>query len=145
VRHRESYSHIGAEYAWKIVSAMSDERTRKEYQAEHDPTNAESPYKRYGDRIRVEVGYDSHWSLCPVEGCGPEPEGYQFRFQRTEVVDGIRQPPVMYVAQARFRRRVQGIDPAQLYTFNAPGVQVWEYVRGTPAGAQPSAQQGSRR
>lgn len=139
VRLRESYSATGAEYAYRVVSALSDERVRDEYQLAHSPQNPTSPYRRMGDAERVDVSYDSHIDLCPMTGCKPNelPMGYQFRFQRTITVQGRPQLPVFYTAQVRFRRGVEGIDPRQRFTFNGPAVQVTEYVAGTPAGAQP--------
>lgn len=131
---RESYSSGMADHAWRVVSAMSDERVRKEYQDRHNPRNPQSPYAVYGKTGVVTVDYDSHDDLAPPEGYRGPPPGYAFRFWRTEVRDGV--PPVraMWGASVRFRRDVPNIDPRQRYTFNAPGVQVWEYPGGRPVG-----------
>lgn len=142
VRHREAYSATGADYAWRVATALSEPKVGEEYKAAHDPRNPESPIARFGEKTRIDVAYDSHWDLCPVEGCADQAEGYAFRFWRTEVVDGAARQPVMHVAQLRFRRDVPGIDARQRATINGPAIQVREYVPGRPAGAQRGA--GSR-
>lgn len=142
VRHREAYSATGVDYAWRVVTALSEPKVGDEYKAANDPRNAESPFAKFGEKTRVDVAYDSHWDLCPVSGCPDEAEGYAFRFWRTEVVDGVPRQPVMHLAQLRFRRDVPGIDARQRATINGPAIQVREYVPGRPAGAQRGA--GSR-
>jgi hypothetical protein len=144
VRHREGYSSAGSEYASRIIWAMSTDKLWQEWWRDNNPRNPDSPFQKWGENKRVEIGFDSHYPLCDVMGCkeGEPPVGYQFRFWRTEVADGVRQPPVAYVAQMRFKRGVSGLHPAQLYTFNAPALQITDYVKGTPAGAQPG---GNRR
>lgn len=131
---RESFSSGMADAAWSIVSAMSDERVRKEYQERHNPRNPQSPWAIYGEKGSVKVEYDSHDDLAPPQGYSGPPPGYAFRFWRTEVREQM--PPVraMWGASMRFRRDVPNIDPRQRYTFNAPGVQVWEYPGGRPVG-----------
>lgn len=142
VRQREAYSATGVDYAWRVVTALSEPAVGDEYKAANDPKNKESPFAKYGEKTRIDVSYDSHWDLCPVSGCPDQAEGYQFRFWRTEVVDNAPRPAVMHVAQVRFRRDVPGIDARQRATINGPAIQVREYVAGRPAGAQRGA--GSR-
>lgn len=139
---RESFSSGTAEYAWRVVSAMSDERVRTEYQAAYNIRNPQSPWAIFGTKGTVKIDYDSHDDLAPPEGYSGPPPGYAFRFWRTEQRDGM--PPIraMWGASVRFRRNVTGIDPRQRYEFNAPGVQVWEYPGARPVGPQALGRQG---
>lgn len=133
---RESYSSGTAEYAWRIVSAMSDDRVRAEYQAAHNTKNPQSPWAIYGTKGTVKIDYDSHDDLAPPEGYRGPPPGYAFRFWRTEQRDGMPPARAMWGASLRIRRNVNGIDPRQRYEFNAPGIQVWEYPGARPVGPQ---------
>lgn len=142
VRHREAYSHATADYAWRVVTALSDDKLGAEYRQAHDPRHPDSPTQRYGEKTRIDVAFDSVTDLCSVEACRDNPEGYKFWFWRTEVVDGHRGRPELHSAEARFRRGVPGIDSRQRATINGPAAQVWEYVPASPVGV---AQQGGAR
>lgn len=136
VRHREAYSHILADYSWRLVTALSDGKTADEYKRDHNPANPASPWKRYGEDTRVDVAFDGVTDLCTVEVCPAIPEGYRFWFWRTEIVKGAPQRPVMYSAAMRFRRGLADVPGDQRATINGPAAQVWEYVPGAPVGAQ---------
>jgi len=138
VRMRESFSKIGAGYAWNAVNAMSNVAVQNEYARTDHFTVASSPWQKYGENVRVEIAYDSHRSLCDGRECGTEdnPIGFEFRFQRVEIIKGVAQRPVLYFCEVRFQRNVEGLDPQLVVTLNGSASQVTYYRPGVPVGAQ---------
>lgn len=136
IRHREGYSNATADYAWRLVTALSDVQVSDEYKRTNNPASKESPWGRYGQDTRVDIAFDGVTDLCNVETCPTVPDAYRFWFWRTEVTKGVAQKPVLYSAVVRFRRGTSDVDGAQRATINGPAARVWEYVPGQPAGAQ---------
>lgn len=132
---RESYASGMADYAWRVISALSTETVWKEYESSHDPRNADSPWKKYGTNTVVTFDYDSHDDLTLPYGYRGPPPGYLIRFWRTIKKDGVVIDRAMWGASLRINRNVKTIDPRQRYEFNPGSIQVWEYV-SRPIGPQ---------
>lgn len=134
---RECYSPARAAVDWNIVQTMSDARVNREYKEWFKPTNPQSPQVIYGQKgIRID---------CEFVGLNTnehDPDNYQVRFDRTEVGPTGRGPAVRYVAAVRYRTGVYDPDPKRGWvsrvTYNAPGVQVWEYPAIRPEAGVPS-------
>lgn len=137
VRSRECYSAANASVDWAIVQNMSDARVNREYKDWFRPTNPQSPQVIYGPKgIRIDCEFVG---LISDEN---DPDNYKVRFDRTEVGPTGAGKPVRYVATVRFRTGVYDPDPKRGWvarvTFNAPGVQVWEYPAIRPEAGVPS-------
>lgn len=134
---RECYSAAHAATDWTIVQSMSDARVNREYKEWFRPTNPQSPQVIYGMKgIRIDcefVGLNTNEN---------DPDNYQVRFDRTEVGPNGANKPVRYVAALRYRTGVYDPDPKRGWvsrvTYNAPGIQVWEYPAIRPEGGAPS-------
>jgi type IV secretory pathway component VirB8 len=132
VQHWESWSKGGAGYSWKVVSALSSGPIREMYQKSHDPSNPDSPTQVYGD-VMIDVQFVSWEPICPIQKSCLEdgPPAYRIWFDRTEVhPDGKKTPPVRYATTVGISRN----EPIpqdriwQRWTFNAPQIQVTEYL-----------------
>lgn len=140
VNSRECFDSVKVAEEYYIAQAMSDTRVAREFRDWFNKNNPESPQVLYGARgINI---------ICKLESIAPsgDHDGYTIRFYRTEVSERGAKPPVLYTASLRYRTGIYPSDPARGWvdkvTFNASGVQVWEYTRAHPAGIGPVAQAG---
>lgn len=129
---RESYSSGTMDYAWRVVSLMSDTRVREEYQKAHINTNENSPYAIYGKTGSVSIEKDSFQPLTPLEGYVGPPVGYEFRYWRIERKPNLQPTRRMYRTTMMFHRNVEMPNVRDRYEFNPPGLQVWEYPGAHP-------------
>lgn len=129
---RESYSSGNMDYAWRVVSLMSDARVREEYQKAHINTNPNSPYAVYGKTGTISVEIDSFDALTPVEGYVGLPVGYEIRYWRTERKPNLQPVRRMYRTTMMFHRNVEMPNVRDRYEFNPPGLQIWEYPGAHP-------------
>ena len=135
VRLRESYSSGMADYAYRVVSAMSSEPVRRAYQEASHPKNPASPWAVYGSKVTVRADYVSHDDLPLPQGYSGNPPGYAFVFRRTETREAAPPDTKLYRASVRVHRNVPGFSAEQRFEFNAPAVQVWEYPGAYPISA----------
>lgn len=148
----EGYSSANAERAWNIISALSTEQVRKDFQAFAGRDNPRSPRNVYGERDLVDVEFVSLTPVCTKDPCNAETsDAYQYRFNRRERIAGVWSKPELRVATLRFRRLTDAARKRlpwwQVATFNNAGVQVWEYPGSKPegiAGRTPAQQGGAR-
>lgn len=133
---REAYAYNTATMAWNLVSAMSTQSVREEYQKAANPSNPNSPYQKYGKTGSVRVDTDSHFDLPPPEGYKGPPPAYGFRFFRTEDL-GNGMPPTksLYGVTLNLKRGVLGYTPRFISESNALSIQVTSYSGSSPVGA----------
>lgn len=136
VRLRESYSSGMADYAYRVVSAMSSEPVRRAYQEASHPKNPASPWAVYGSKVTVRADYVSHDDLPLPQGYSGNPPGYAFVFRRTETREAAPPDTKLYRASVRVHRNVPGFSAEQRFEFNAPAVQIWEYPGAYPISAR---------
>lgn len=126
---QECFSEASRVTANHHVQEMSDERVQNEWLAFFGRKNPDSPQNTLGSR-------GAYHDCQPVSysPLGHENDSYLFRFTRTEVDNkGNRSRPVNMFSTVKFRTGVYANKPdawIARVTYNAPGVQVWEYVRG---------------
>ena len=132
---REGFSSGTADQRWRIVSLMSDEATKLQYQKDHITTNPASPWARYGHDGEVTIEYDSHVDLAPPTGYTGPPPGYAIRFRRTERWKNKPDSAAIWQTSLRFHRDVPKIDRRNRYEFNPVSLQVWQYPGAVPVSA----------
>lgn len=133
VTSRECYNSGTVGRSYYIVQSMSSDRVAREFREWFDKANPESPQKLYGLRgITVQCEFES---LAP-SGDG---DGDIFRFYRWETSERGATPRVLYAVPLRYRTGIYSSDPKRGWvdkvTFNAAGVQVWEYPGAHPVPA----------
>lgn len=142
VHSRECYASGEASRAYYKVQAMSDPRVSREFVDWYDKANPNSPQNVYGAK-----GVVVHCDFVSVAPSG-DGDGYSFRFDRWEESDRTKTRPVRYVAPLRYRTGIYASDPRRGWvdkvTFNAAGVQVWEYPGARPEGVAGSREISSR-
>lgn len=133
VQSRECYNKATFPRAWYVVQAMSDKRVGDEFRGFYRSGNPDSPQVRFGEK-----GIVQQCAFVSVAPIGSDGDEYLFRFDRWEEAGGRKTDPVRYAASLRFRTGVYSSDPKQGWvdkaTFNAPGVQVWNYPGAKPEG-----------
>lgn len=132
VRLREEYSFGMAEKAWRIVSLMSDDRVRREYQDANKIDNPESPTAIYGRDGVVSIDYDSHDDLSPPTGYSGPPPGYAIRFRRTVTWANKPTERELWACSVWFHRNVPKVDIRQRYEFSPQSIIVWQYPGARP-------------
>ena len=131
VQQRESWSEGNADWAWTVVSAMSSTPVRDAFQAWFRADNPESPARRYRDGTTVQVRYLNWDRVCPEGGCQGPPDAYRIWFERLETPPrGQPAAKGTYAVTVRIRRNVPIPTDRmwQRWTFNAPQIQVVEYL-----------------
>ena len=136
---REGYSSGTAQHAWNVVSALSSPDVRKEYQSWAGGENPRSPRRLYGERDRVDVEFVSFSPVCTVDPCNEATtDTHQFRFNRSERVNGVSAKPELWSVILRHRRLSDDARKKlpwwQVAQFNNPGIVVWEYPGAKPEG-----------
>lgn len=137
VEARECYSRSEASRAFYIGQKMSDPRVRTEWVNHFSLRNPTSPQHLLGEK-----GAYHRCSFVSIAPLGGRQDAYQIRFTRQEVdANGRGGPVVMMVTSVAYRSGVYDPDPqagwVDRVTFNAPGIQVWEYPGARPEGVQP--------
>lgn len=139
VRLWEGYSSGEAQRAWNIISALSTEAVRKDYQAFASADNPRSPRRVYGERDLADAEFVSLTPVCTKDPCNAETtDALQYRFNRRERVAGVWSKPELRVVTLRFRRLSDEARKRlpwwQVATFNNAAIQVWEYPGSKPEG-----------
>lgn len=117
------------------VFILSDKATGDAYEAEVDPKNRNSPWKRYGTRTTVRLERISETLTCGMADCDrSNPDAYQVRFHRVERTEGQGERRTPMSASIRFTSG-NPVPATHQVTTNPLGLQVVEYNR-TEEGAQ---------
>lgn len=132
VQQRESwYGESAGRWAWRVVSAMSNDKTREAFQGWYDAANKDSPAQQYKDGTTVEARY-VHWDYACQECAQEDRNAYRFWFDRYEWEPGAAAGRLKgrYAVTVTIRRNV-ALPPDRIWqrwTFNAPQVQVIGYT-----------------
>lgn len=141
LRHREHYAPSEAAESYEIVSAMSGDTVRQQYQAWANPVaNKASPAAILGDRgfIRINRISGAWLSHAPDYSSGV----YQIRYCRTVSQENV--PPVQQrMIETIGYVTVRAVPLWERVTFNHAGVIVTEYpgpeTEGSPGAPHPCA------
>jgi type IV secretory pathway component VirB8 len=132
---RECYSRAEAPRAKVAVQRMSDNRVRREWLEAISESNPKSPHNTHGKQ-----GKHYECEIISYTPVGSENNRYAFRFMRYEVdKTGRRDRGISMTAPVGYRT---GVYPTEAdgwkdkVTFNAPGLQVWEYQGARPDAVQ---------
>jgi type IV secretion system protein VirB8 len=131
VQQRESWSAANAGHAWDVVSALSSQKVRENFQNWYRADNPESPAQVYKD-MTVHVSFVRWEPICPIEkACiNDGPPAYRVWFDRVETApDGKKTPPARYAATVGINRDIEIPQNRiwQLWTINPAQIQVTEY------------------
>jgi len=135
VRHREMYAPSEAEDSYDIVSAMSDEDVRNQYQhwanPKYDPKAPAAVLKNQGF-IRINLASGAWVSHTPDYSSGV----YQIRFCKTTVPDANTSDMTQQRMIVALRYKLVNDVPLwQRTTFNHAGVIITEYPPPQQEGA----------
>ena len=119
-----------------LVFVLSDRATGDLYEAEVDPKNKNSPWKRYGTRATVRLERISETLTCGAQDCdrAGTPDAYQVRYRRIERTEGQGERSAQMSSSIRFTSK-NAVPQQQQVTSNPLGLQVVEYNR-TEEGSQ---------
>ena len=124
---REGYTWGGHEGDQGVVYILSDKATGDAYEAEVSPRNANSPWRRYGNRTTVRIERVSEALTCARGPCaGRDPDTYQVRFRRIIRTEGQPVQQVQGLATMSFRL-ADRVPRWQVTTHNPIGLQVVSY------------------
>ncbi|MBX4899643.1 MULTISPECIES: type IV secretion system protein VirB8 [Rhizobium] len=117
VRLREGYTFDTAQYAYDLVSNLSNANVRQEYQQYFNYPNPGSPQVTLGKRGRLQVEHISSNEIA----AGVQ----QIRYKRTLVIEG--QTPVSSTWTATIRYEKEAILPAHQRLDNPAGLIISAY------------------
>ena len=124
VRLREGYSYDSAQYGYDVVSAMSDQTVRAEYQKWFNYPDPASPQVTIGQKGQLDIAHISSARIAP----GVE----QIRFRRARTIYG--QPPTVTTWTATLQYRTASALPAATRLANPGGVIVTSYQAAEDGG-----------